>query len=447
MDSRNDRRRRVPEVLCARPVRVFLLSAGVVLAGCEVTNPGPVQTEFLAEEASHQALVNGAARQLVMAENDIVHSVSYLAREVLPGGTIGPGSAGGQIQQSGLIDDEETGGDWADIQQTRFIAEFASETLASSGGDPGLLAQARIWAGYANRVLGENFCQVAYDGGPAQDPIVALERAEGYLTEALTTAAGDRINWALAGRAQARALAGDWAGAAADAAMVPIGWEGFLETDVEPSNSSQTLNNYMYVSVEGNYRGHSVRFTLQDDYFTQTGDSRVAWATHPNFAFANSTLQGYGSVPFTRHVSKHNDREAPYRLASGDEMRLIQAEAILQQTPASWAAALALINEVRTRHVSQTTGQPLQAWAATSEAETWQALMTERAMETWLEGRRMADLRRWEAQNRPGVASQMPDFRSLSDFFAEQPSRCFPIPEVEQETNPNIEEGSCIGCG
>jgi hypothetical protein len=416
-------RNAVPKIL-----GVVGLASVVALGGCNVTNPGPIQDAFLTDPISHDPLVNGAARQLVGALNEVVLSVAYLGREVLPGGTIGPGSPGGQIQQAGGFNDLESNGPWSAVQQARFVAELAT--------------QARVWAGFANRILGENFCEVVFDGGSIQPATAALQRAELHFTEVINSASGDQLTWGYAGRAQVRARLGQWATAEADAMNVALDWEGELPLDgVENRNT-------MWTVVEATpYRGHSIRFTFQDTIWTNQGDPRAQWESVSGYPYANSTLQGYGPVPWTRQVAKHHSRSDPYRLASGAEMYLIRAEAVLQQNGADWAEALGLINQVRTRITSVTTSTPLAPYTAANEDETWMALMTEKGIETWLEGIRMADLGRWEEENRPGVDQQMPDFQALTSFFYDEPDRCFPISENEQRTNPNIVEGECEACG
>jgi len=67
---------------------------------------------------------------------------------------------------------------------------------------------------------------------------------------------------------------------------------------------------------------------------------------------------------------------------------------------------------------------------ATNVADGWTALRRERGIELWLEGRRLGDLRRWTALNRPGVL----------DSKEELPGRslCFATPLSEKETNTNF---------
>lgn len=433
-----------------RKQRSRMIGSTLVLAlaasACDITNPGPVQDEFLGERASHPALVHGGGKALVQALNPIVLTTAYLSREVFPTGTIGPGSPGAQILQRALIDDGSTAGSWNALHTARYVAEHGINILTASGGETALIARAGVYAGFANKVLGENFCQVTFDGGPIEPSSAALQRAEQHFTAAMATATGDLQIQARAGRAQTRALLGAWAGAASDAAAVPIGFIGTLPTDGITGAAGVQNNTWMVVAAVP-YRGHTIRFTYFDKYYTDTGDPRAAWQAVPAFPFGNSQLQGYGPVPFTRQTAKNNAPNAPYRLASGHEMRLIEAEAILQQSPANWSAALALINTVRTRVLAN--GVPLKPYTASSLAETWDALMTERRIELWQEGKRMADLRRWTEQGVPGnLDAQFPDFVPMSpDFFAEEPSRCFPIPRTEQEQNPNITVGECIGCG
>jgi hypothetical protein len=119
-------------------------------------------------------------------------------------------------------------------------------------------------------------------------------------------------------------------------------------------------------------------------------------------------------------------------------MLLIRAEAILVQTPANWQQALALVNQVHTSFKHKTTGQPLAPWAAATVAEAWTALMAERGVELLLEGRRLYDVRRWEAAKVPGNIN-MPKFETKSPLFTTTTqSRCFPIPQGELDSNPNL---------
>ena len=124
------------------------------------------------------------------------------------------------------------------------------------------------------------------------------------------------------------------------------------------------------------------------------------------------------------------------RLASGWEMRLVEAEALLNQ--GQWQQAMDRINQMRTSLVSDVSGAPLEPWTATSLDEAWQMLKRERFIELWLEGRRLGDLRRWEEQSAPG-AVDWPDWESLSPLFRDNPrSRCLSIPNVERNANPNV---------
>jgi hypothetical protein len=77
-------------------------------------------------------------------------------------------------------------------------------------------------------------------------------------------------------------------------------------------------------------------------------------------------------------------------------MRLIEAEAMLRQNPGNWQAAMAVINANRVRYISDTTQRALEPWVANNIDEAWTFLMRERGIEFWLEGRRFADMRRWE---------------------------------------------------
>jgi hypothetical protein len=407
----------------------------VACAGCDVTNPGPIQDEFLNDATSHAALVAGAGRGLLLGLNEIVYTGAVVSREVFPGGQTGNFGFDPLTQGGALIwDGSSVSGPWSKLQQARFIAEDAIRRFTGEVEvvKPVDLAQAYIWAGYINRVLGENMCEAVFNGGPAEPAARYLERAEEHLTKAATTATGDQRNAALAGRAQVRALRGNWAGASADAAGIPIGFNFMLGVD----GLNFDTYNWVYWSIANSpYRSISLFRTWYKDYYTQSGDPRTPWAADTRFPVAGAAVSGFGPVPWS-FPTKYKTQTDDWRLAGGTEMRLIEAEALLEQ--GQWQAAMTSMNAVRTRNVSATTRVALQPWVATSLTEAWTFLKRERSIELWLEGRHFGDLRRWEDRKTPG-ALDWPDFESTTPLFSANPrARCFPIPRNERETNPNI---------
>ena len=122
-------------------------------------------------------------------------------------------------------------------------------------------------------------------------------------------------------------------------------------------------------------------------------------------------------------------------------MRLIEAEAILNGAGSGdFNDAVTLMNLRRSTDLSLT---PI---VAASTAEAYTALKLERALELWLEGRRMGDVRRWDANNVPGGISDLTDgvydgpggtFNATLTTLATN-DRCWPIGQSERETNPNF---------
>jgi starch-binding outer membrane protein, SusD/RagB family len=416
----------------------------VLLSGCDVVNPGPVQDQFLNDPQSHAPLVAGAGRSLARAVKGLAPAMAISAREIFPGGQTGScdGAVPGwsAIQMSGYFDDGQPCR-WDQVQQARFIAEDAIDRFVNQGAIQGaesspLTARAHVWAGYAYRVMGEHFCEVVFDGGAPEPASNAFQRAEAHFTEAIQVAgrAGDASlrQAALAGRAQARTWLGDWSGASSDAAEVPNDFGFGLAMD---NTFAETRNRIYWLNANLPYRSYSIKHTFFEEYYPDTGDPRTPTFTIEAFPFANASLSGYGPVPFINQ-GKYTSPNDAIRLAGGREMRLIEAEALLVQ--GQWQQAMDRINQVRAGLVSDLTGQPLEAWTAGSAEDAWRMLKRERAIELWLEGRRFGDLRRWEEQGAPG-AVDWPDYESLSSLFRENPrSRCLSIPNVERNANPNV---------
>ena len=423
----------------ARATTVVLAVA--ILAGCEVTNPGPVQDEFLNEAAAHEGLVHGAASLLAQTVNGLLIVTGHMSREIFPSGQGGPGGVG-PIMGAGHLDEGDSPR-WGDAQAARWVAEDALDRFANPDNEaPSNVnhVQAYLWAGYANRVLGDNYCLAVYNGGAAESHIRSFERAETHFTNAIAMASGEQLTAAYAGRAQARVWMKNWSGAASDAAQVPLDFQYLLGADAIGNRRGsrwETANQFYFGNQNGPFRSQTIHHTWFYDYYTETGDPRSSWGADPAFPYATQQMPGYpgGTVPWS-FSTKFTSLNDPNRLASGREMMLIRAESLL--AGGDWAGAMTLINDIRTIVVSDNTGLPLDPWPATSIEEAWTALKRERAVEMWLESRRMGDLRRWKANNIPGEIDY-PDWESISFHFVDNPpGDCLPVPEPEIDTNENF---------
>ena len=65
-------------------LRGAALAAATLLAGCEVTNPGPIPADFLTDESAQQGLIFGAQRSIAEIIGGRVLEMAYMAREVFP---------------------------------------------------------------------------------------------------------------------------------------------------------------------------------------------------------------------------------------------------------------------------------------------------------------------------------------------------------------------------
>lgn len=417
----------------------------MVLSGCDVTNPGPVQDEFLAVEASQPGLVNGSFRRLAETLSYGNYTTAILSREIFPGGQTGAFGHDVAVQGGAVLPGDDVGR-WNDTQQARFIAETAIARFTEAGASDDLMYLAHLYAAFAYRTLGEWWCD-AVIGSTDPDDITPgsfetgtdtyFQRAIDNFTTALTyvPAGSDEAYAALGGRASARLWLGQNAGAIADAAMVPDGFEFNIQFD----GQEQVYYNGIYWSnAQQPYLSWSMENTWQKEYYDATGDPRTAWFEDPAFPFAVGSLSGYGQVEWKNQM-KYDEQGDDQRMVSGWEMRLVEAEAILA-SGGTVATALELINRVRRRNISDLDSNPLPDYTAANATEAWQWLKQERGIELWLEGRRMGDERRWAADGTPGALYQPSvAWETLTPLFSDNPrSFCLDIPNSERDSNPNV---------
>jgi hypothetical protein len=471
--------------------------AVAVSGGCEVTNPGPVDDEYIALPASQAGLVNGAWDRMNRLIGNDAYNLAIPTREIFHGGQTGSYGHDAAVQAGRLQNGNwNQSGRYADAQQARWIAEEAIRQFeARDDVAPDMLTRAYLVAGYANRYNGDYWCWGVIDSGPLVPGAHYWERAEGHFTKALSTAPDNASRHAAyAGRAQARLQLGNYQGAIDDAKLVPNDFVMYVEMDFSKGGNTAQRNHVYWAQADNPFRSWTTYHTFYHDYYTQTGDPRVPWASFTNAAarlclgglqgYANKANQVFGGTVNGNgsnavecfQQKKYPGQDDDIRIASGAEMRLIEAEAMLRLNPGNWQAAMAIINANRVRYLGDRTQQPLAPWTANNLDDAWTFLMRERGIETWLEARRIADMRRWEPlireygtfaadgqtvlplpQTTPGTLD-WPSYESKmvnpeSNLFTttlrgreqiddqERPRElCYNISDTERQNNPNFNE-------
>lgn len=417
---------------------LLVVGVAVATAGCDVSviNAGPIQDEFLNNKTAHAALTTGAERQLAVALGFHALTIGGVTREINPAGNVCSFGITA-LQTQGILGSEDweeyCSETWTTAHRARWTAEEAVRRMrgaldAEEFASYPLAAEALLYVGFSNRLLGDNMCYAVIDGGPAEPNTVHYERAEAAFSEALDVAT--RINSAAfqnaarAGRASVRVGLGNWSGAVTDAAGVPSTYlfqaKYFTTTAAE--------NNRLWRSISNSpARTTTVWNTYYHDYYTQNNDPRTPWAQNPSLPNGDAAVGGYGLVPF-HYQQKYTSATSPITLASGREMRLIEAEAALRS--GDWQGALAIINARRA-------ALQLAPWTATDSASAWTILKRERGIELWLEARRLADLRRWHDESTPGALHPLEVTGGALPLSTER-SYCQPTSIREVLANPNL---------
>lgn len=392
-----------------RAMPAVSIALAALLGGCDfnVTNPGPLLDADLNNASAIPALVNGMGGDLSnaignyltrgsLAALELRHSGNFAAERRFAAGTIGP---------------EDVNGDWARLHTARYVAEAGlvrMKTVLGTGFETNAnTPRAYLYAGYANRFLGENVCNAVYDGGPALPNSSHFVRAESLFTRALTISRALNntalINAALAGRAQVYANQGKWTEAAADAALVPTTFRHNAVFSLNTTRENMDLAAQTITRRE---------VTVWNTVWVADRDPRVLYDTVKT---GTTITKGQdGATNFFRQ-KKYITLGDPMALAKGTEMLLIRAEAALRANDVT--NAMVFINQGRTA----ATLAPL---TATTIDAAYGHLMRERGAVLWLEGRRLFDLKRWLADGR--------------NTSLQGRSTCIPISLEERGANPNV---------
>lgn len=384
----------------------------LIISACDVQNPGPIAEDSLNSEEAIPGLVTGMSSDFSLGYRVTTYWGGVWSDDLIHSGTF----AAPTIFRTGEINSEDVDPWWGPAHRARWVAENGVERIQNildEGYDQSFYAaRANLFAGYANRHLGENVCHAVIDGGPAEDFTVHFERAEEYLSESIRIAENignsELYMAALSGRASVLAAKGDWVGAANDAMEIPI---DFRYEALYSLNSSRENNNWPTNTIDrGEYSVFSTPWDGVDDprlpqevVLTAGGDTATA---------------ADGNTPWITQL-KHETEADNIALAKGTEMLLIRAEMELRENQ-DIDEALEYINEGRGFH-------GLDPVDADNLEEVWEILHYERGADMWLEGRRFWDLRRWNEDDGPANHS-----------FLDGRDNCVPIGQEEIGSNENL---------
>lgn len=302
------------------------------------------------------------------------------------------------------------------LQQARVIAEDAITRLeawsdAQVPGRAEKLATLSVYAAYARTLLGEGFCEMAFDLGPLMTPRQALESAEQRFTQAITFAqaanAASILNMARVGRARVRLDLGKGAEAVADAALVPAGFVALSRhSGADPTRFNKVYgDNYIdgFISISAEFVGLT---------YGGVPDPRVNVIPSPRKGHDQSNI--FLQTKYTAYTSS-------IVIASWKEAQLIIAEVQGGQ------AAVDIINNLHAM-----AGLP--PFTSSDATQIRDQVRDERRRELFLEGHRLNDMLRWNLPFATGV--------SPYSGVTYGTSTCMLLPQTEKDANPNFARGS-----
>lgn len=308
--------------------------------------------------------------------------------------------------------------------EERFKRVMGDAEAASSP----LTAQVRLAGAMSDLYLGQTYCEaVGEASGPVMTDAQMLQQAVNKFTATIQTAqsAGraDYATAALAGRAQAKLMLGDVAGAAADAAGVPAGFSYDAVYNQQNNNWVVLVTTKTFNEAAGLMHKWWPLIEKKDepgymmDPLSGMPDMRIPVYFDGEVATDNETP----------HYSqwKYNNLTDDIPMVHSDGMRLIEAEALALS--GNFAGATAVLNQLRAA-----VGLPGHEVPTTPEMMAG-IVLWERFAEHFMEGYRALDLHRY------GLTRQI--FDELND--PERPGSGrptkFSLSDTEALYNDNVE--------
>lgn len=356
----------------------------------EVQDPGRFTDESLNTPIALAAVANGAESDMWAVYDDFAMFNGLLSDEMMHVGT---------WQQWDDMDKGKLGpaigtdnGVHSTMTVRRTAAQKAQErfetVMPDSANRTELMARMLAVEGWLNLMLGMHACESPKEAnGDILTDVQMYELAIPVLTEAITVAKAasspDYERFATAGRARAKLLSGDLAGALADAQTIPDAWK-YVAKFSETNGPNSTIAQLSYAT---RLKAGSLDQVHWAEVDTVAGYMKDPWtgALDKRLAFSRRGLSANGITP-NFNQEKFKNLGDDINMASGWEMRLIEAEVHMRQN--NLGQALTLINKVRAN-------AQLAAINPTTAADVQKALLYERFAQLFLEGHRANDLYRF----------------------------------------------------
>lgn len=425
------RRRRLARLPALLGVLALGLSVGACDSLLEVEAPGDVDANDMDNPENAGLLVTGAIADFDCALNAYIVNGGLLGNELrdasftaarfpLDARTIDAASPYGvnacNSSPAGIYRPLSTA-IWTSDNALTKLQEWTDEQVASRTD---LIAQVAAYSGYGQTLMGEGFCSaVIEENGPELQPQQVFEAAVtrfGTAIDAAQTAGNeDILNMALLGRARAHLNLGNASEAAADARAVLANDDMYVRSATASSAGSSRRYNRLgselfsrLITVDPAFRGLTVDGEL--DPRTRVIDTGVLAVDNEQNVFLPAKLG---------EVFDGSLRDQPIPIATWREAHLIIAEAEGGQE------AVDRINILRAN-------ADLPAFGGGTEQEIMDQIIEERARELFLEGHHLNDLRRFNLALTPAPGEP---YRTGGVYGN---VRCFPLPDVERNNNPNL---------
>lgn len=400
-----------------------IAACNLISDSLDVTAPDKIERGPLEQPQNAQILLNGAIADFECALGSFIVAGGLMSGELIES----TATASRWSYDRRDISSNETHystfgceaiGVYTPISTARWTADnilglLQSWTDEQVAGRQEKIAMAAAYAGYSRLLLGEAFCSAAIDIGPEMDSQAIFAQAEEKFDLAIASAGANAnlLNLAKVGRARALLNQGDAAGAAAAVAGVP---DGFVWNATYGTDNGRRFNRVYDENGSG-------QVTSVAAAYRNLGDPRVPVLD------AGDVADDARTPLFLQQ--KYTTLGTPIPLASGDEARLIRAEALLAS--GDRPGAVAIFQALRSEK-----GAPTLTAGELAALSDTQLLAQERARELFLEGQHLYDVRRLTLPLVPAAGTGYSTVYNKGGDYGDQ--RCMPLPDVERFNNPNI---------